>query len=295
MSYQIIQKGNHYTNSSSRDAHKPIVIVDHISAGSMGSMDSWFTSSGNKVSSAHFGVAKDGRIHQYVPIERMAWTQGLTADRIPFATASIIREHYGVNPNKYCIGIEHEGNDGDLTEAQFAATVWLHKYIQSEVLRIYGHKIELSPRYVIGHFQVDPKRKPNCPGPKFPWARLYADLAKSFAVAEPAVPAPAATQAPPKAVQLTVNGSAIRTPETGRIFDDSQVYGALAVMGGIFGVPIRWDNDKKQAFFNGKLISSARIYNGRTYIPVRTIAEAYGAKVKWDGSGPVVDIIKGVK
>lgn len=294
MIYEIIQKGNRHTNSSSRDAHKPIVIVDHISAGSMGSMDNWFTSSGNKVSSAHFGVARDGRIHQYVPIERMAWTQGLTADRIPFATASIIREHYGVNPNKYCIGIEHEGNDGDLTEAQFAATVWLHKYIQAEVLRIYGHKIELTPRYVIGHFQVDPKRKPNCPGPKFPWARLYAELAREVAAVAPPTATPVPEAGLPKSVQIKVNGAAIRTPETGRLFG-GQVYGALAVMGGIFGVPIKWDNETKEASFNGKVIESAQIYNGRAYIPVRTIAEAYGARVKWDGSGPIVDIIKGVK
>lgn len=96
----------------------------------------------------------------------------------------------------------------------------------------------------------------------------------------------------PKSIQLTVNGSAIRTPETGRIFDDGLVYGALSVMGGIFGVPIRWDNAAKAAYFNGKLIGSAKIYDGRAYIPVRIISEAYGAKVIWDGSGPKVDIQK---
>lgn len=96
---------------------------------------------------------------------------------------------------------------------------------------------------------------------------------------------------PPKPVQLTVNGAAIQTPETGRLFD-GQAYGALAVMGGIFGVQIRWDNAQKQAFFNGKLIGSARIYEGRAYIPVRPIAEAYGGRVVWDGLGPKVDIRK---
>ena len=29
---------------------------------------------------------------------------------------------------------------------------------------------------MIGHFQVDPRRKPSCPGKKFPWERLYKEL-----------------------------------------------------------------------------------------------------------------------
>lgn len=173
MSYKIIQKGNQHTNSSSRDGHIPYVIVDHISAGSMGSMDNWFTSSGNKVSSAHFGVSKNGEIHQYVPIERMAWANGLKQWEQQKATAEVVRNNPTLNPNKYTVSIEHEGTDGQLTEAQFAATVWLHKHIQSEVKRLYGRDMLLDSYHVIGHFQVDPKRKPNCPGPKFPWDRLY--------------------------------------------------------------------------------------------------------------------------
>jgi len=74
------------------------------------------------------------------------------------------------------VSIEHEGTDGDLTEEQFAASVWLHKYIAAEVKRIHGQALPLDEQHVIGHFQVDPVRKPNCPGPKFPWARLYQSL-----------------------------------------------------------------------------------------------------------------------
>lgn len=175
MTKTITWMGNDHTNSSDRGGMIPFVIVNHISAGTMSSMDNWFRSAGNEVSSAHFGVAKDGRIHQYVKIERMAWHAGLRHDAIPHATAEVVKKN-PINPNLYSVGIEHEGTDGNLTEAQFESSVWLHKFIQSEVRRIYNRELLLNDHYVIGHFQVDPRRKPFCPGPKFPWARLYEAL-----------------------------------------------------------------------------------------------------------------------
>ncbi|MEO3944115.1 N-acetylmuramoyl-L-alanine amidase [Gorillibacterium sp. CAU 1737] len=175
----IVQKGNSYTNSSSRDGHVPFVIVNHISAGSMTSMDAWFTSPSNTVSSAHYGVSRAGEIHQYVPINRMAWANGLTKETIPKATALIIRQHAPINPNKYTVSIEHEGTDGDLTEDQFQASVWLHRYIADEVKRLYHQELVLDDQHVIGHYQVDPVRKPNCPGPRFPWKRLYQALSQA--------------------------------------------------------------------------------------------------------------------
>ncbi|QHT60677.1 N-acetylmuramoyl-L-alanine amidase [Paenibacillus lycopersici] len=160
--------------------YTPIVIVNHISAGTLSSMDNWFRNPAAEASS-HFGIGRDGTIHQYVRLENAAWTQGLTADAIPRATAPIIRQ-MGVNPNLYCISKEHEGygsngGDGTLTEPQFWASVWLDKYIQSEVERNWRYRIIFGPQTVIGHFQVDPIRKPFCPGPAFPWARTYSELA----------------------------------------------------------------------------------------------------------------------
>ncbi|MCL6605621.1 MAG: N-acetylmuramoyl-L-alanine amidase [Paenibacillus sp.] len=175
---QIIQKGSKHTNFSGRGGHIPIAIVDHISGGTMASMDSWFTSPGNTVSSAHYGVSKAGEIHQYVDITKMAWCNGISIESMPKATAAIIQELAPINPNKYTVSIEHEGTDGTLTEAQFTATVWLHKHISDEVKRLYGKAIILDEKHVLGHFQVDPVRKPYCPGPKFPWSRLY-DALKS--------------------------------------------------------------------------------------------------------------------
>lgn len=71
----------------------------------------------------------------------MAWCNGITVDSIPKAKAAIVKEQAPTNPNKYTISIEHEGMDGSLTEAQFAASVWLHKFISDEVK---GSTVKLS-------------------------------------------------------------------------------------------------------------------------------------------------------
>jgi N-acetyl-anhydromuramyl-L-alanine amidase AmpD len=168
-------------NRSSRAKSIPIAIVNHITAGSLRSVDSWFTSPDNDQSSAHFCIGRNGEIHQYVDIKERAWHAGLAKGASQHATADIIKRFKNVNPNAYTIGIEHEGYkdngiDGTLTEEQFWASVWLHRYIREEVKKIYGRYIDLNPANVIGHFQVDPRRKPNCPGKNFPWDRLYKEL-----------------------------------------------------------------------------------------------------------------------
>lgn len=157
---------------------KPFVIVDHIAEATIGSVDNWFTDPGNDNSSAHFCVGKNGEIHQYVRIEDYAWANGLGTDMWKNAPAPVVRD-MNCNPNYYTVSIEHEGVDGDLTDTQFYATCWLHRYIMDYVKGVYGVTMALGNYNVIGHNQVDPKRKPSCPGGKFPWDRLFAELAKA--------------------------------------------------------------------------------------------------------------------
>jgi N-acetylmuramoyl-L-alanine amidase len=173
----IIWKGNKNTNSSSREGHIPFVIVNHVSVGTMSSMDSWFTSPDNQVSSAHFGVAKNGSIHQYVSIDRMAWANGIPKSQFSRATAKVVADR-NVNPNLYTVSIEHEGHDGALTEPQFQSSVWLHRHIRSYIRQTWGKDVPLDSYHVLGHYQINPVQKPNCPGPNFPWKRLYETLAE---------------------------------------------------------------------------------------------------------------------
>lgn len=172
----IVWRGNQHTNSSSRDGIKPIAIVNHITASTASSCDNWFRDPNNNVSSAHFLVTKKGEVNQYVDIKQMAWANGITVDNMPSATSALVKEKSPTNPNKYTISIEHEGNGEALTDAQLKATIELHKWIIKQVKEIYGVDISVNRKYIIGHSEIDPKRKPNCPGKNFPFDEIIKSL-----------------------------------------------------------------------------------------------------------------------
>ena len=149
------------------------MIVDHISEGSMSSMISWFTSENNKGSSAHFGVSKKGEIYQFVKIEDCAWANGLTSG-IENATAQLVlKRGKDVSPNWYSVSIEHEGvwaeTKGKLTPEQLNASMWLHQYIIDYVKEKFNYEIKPSRKTIIGHFEIDKRQRPNCPGELFPF------------------------------------------------------------------------------------------------------------------------------
>jgi N-acetylmuramoyl-L-alanine amidase len=176
---EIIQKPspNFYAN---RNGQRIRGICNHISVGTLSSMDAWFHNPESNASS-NFGIGRDGTIHQYVQLSDGAWTQGISHEAIGRATAPLIKQ-VNINPNTYLASIEHEGYegngvDGDITDAQFLSTCLVHKYIQDFAQTKYGVAFDLNSYNVLGHFQIDPVRKPFCPGKLFPWARLYSELA----------------------------------------------------------------------------------------------------------------------
>jgi len=122
--------------------------------------------------SAHYLVTKLGDIYQLVKDEDSSWHAG-------FANKPNWKLYDGSNPNYYTIGIEHEClSGGDLTEAQYQASLWLHKHLVKK------HNISVDNNHIIGHFNIDSVNRPNCPGPKFPWTRLFSDLKGSEEVPE---------------------------------------------------------------------------------------------------------------
>lgn len=141
-------------NWGERDGYKPEMIVVHISAGSLTSMDSWFATPGSQAS-AHYGISKDGiTIHQYVDESKMAWANG----RVNNPTFKLYKP--GVNPNKYSISIENEGQDlSKAPEVQLSTLCELIKDIAKR------NNIIISRDTVIGHFQVDAINRPYCPSP----------------------------------------------------------------------------------------------------------------------------------
>lgn len=58
---------------------------------------------------------------------------------------------------------------------------------------------------------------------------------------------------------------------------------------------IQITENKKEAYVNGRKVilnKSARIHSGRLYVPVRFVAESFGAKVGWDNTYYIVQINK---
>ena len=173
--------GNSYTNQSGRRGCVPIIIVDHITEGSCSSCINWFTSTGNYVSSAHFLVCKSGKVFQFVEIERCAWANGLAKKNIYKATSKVVRS-MKVSPNWKSVTVEHEGiynqTYGALTSLQLASTIKLHEYIIAYVKDAYGHTIKDDRDHIIGHCEVSPSRKPNCPGKLYPFTKVIEGLNK---------------------------------------------------------------------------------------------------------------------
>ena|ERR1035437_7143402 len=138
-----------------RSGYKPEIIVLHIMDGTLSGTDSWFADKVSQVSS-NYGIGFNGEIHQYVKDEDTAWCQGL---KIPPINKPLFKLYKpNTNPNDYCLSIEHEGNDLSIVhEAQINASVAL---IQSLCAK---WNIPIDRDHIIGHYEIDPIRKPNCP------------------------------------------------------------------------------------------------------------------------------------
>jgi len=163
----------------------PDIIVCHITEGAFGGAVSWITNPISRVS-YHFVVAKDGRIVQAVPITDTAWANGTTNSNDTrdnrHSRLQAVRDRR-TNANAYTISIGHEGHsgqtNGNLTLEQLNATVDLINHIKAEVRRIYG--IEIPNENIVGHSDITPHWRPNCPGQGFPFDEIIDRLGKESA------------------------------------------------------------------------------------------------------------------
>ena len=177
-----------------RQGWTPDIIVCHITEGAFAGAVSWITNPASRVS-YHYVVARDGRIVQAVGIEDTAWANGTTtgADNRGnrHSRLALVRER-GANANSYTISIGFEGRSsetaGRLDQAQFEAGVWMIAFIREEVARIYG--AEIPAENIVGHADIVPRWKPNCPGREFPFEEIRASI---FAMQE--APSPWAQEA----------------------------------------------------------------------------------------------------
>jgi len=170
-----IWKGAHHDNYGiGRLGYKVEAIVIHLMDGTLAGTDSWFNASlaerqhaqpGAQVSSAHYGIGKDGSLHQYVQEPDRAFHAG----RVQGQTWK--NPKLGViNTNHWTIGIEHEGHPGDeWPDAMYRASAELVAQIAGR----YGFAI--SRDTVVGHHEIFAPKV--CPGPN-------ADLNKLVTMAQ---------------------------------------------------------------------------------------------------------------
>lgn len=166
-------------NQGSREGWKPDVIVFHIADGTYGGTISWLKNPKSQVS-AHFVLGKEGQVTQLVPLDRMAWCNGTSLkqgdSRYYGKAASGLVKIRTTNANYYTVSIECEGfyreTHGTLSDAQLTGAVQLVQWIRAELKRIYGVEIPLDRQHIIGHDEVTPITKPNCPGEQFPFEEI---------------------------------------------------------------------------------------------------------------------------
>ena len=149
-----------------------MAIVDHVAQGTKAGLDATFGNPNSQVS-AHFGVMRDGSIHQYVEEEDSAWGAGILNqpdDTLPWLPQAGPAQ--GQRVNQWVISIEHEGYSGEpLTPEQFRATVMLHHVL------IDKWAIPLDQDHIVGHYRLDSINRRACPGAAFPWGELFQQLA----------------------------------------------------------------------------------------------------------------------
>jgi N-acetyl-anhydromuramyl-L-alanine amidase AmpD len=153
--------------------------VIHIMAGTLHGTDLWF---GNSVSavSAHYGVGKNGEIHQYVREEDTAFHAG-SVDAPSWTAIHKTANGKFINPNYYTIGIEHEGfPDDDWPEAQRASSVELIAEIAAR------WHIPLDALHVIRHHEI--RRSKPCPGSTAPIDELIRRASAAISLPSPSAP-----------------------------------------------------------------------------------------------------------
>lgn len=184
MDIKEIKSANKYKG---RNGWVPDLIVCHITEGNFDGAVSWLCKESTEASS-HFVVAKDGRVVQLVPLEDGSWCNGTStnvSDKRYYgkSTLDVVKERK-TNANYYTVTIEHEAfskDGGALTDEQINATVELIKHIKNEIKRIYNTEIALDRSHIVGHYEINPITKPNCPGNKFPFDEIIKRL-NNFAV-----------------------------------------------------------------------------------------------------------------
>jgi hypothetical protein len=164
-----------------RGGIKPEAIVLHIAEGPLSAVDSWFNQPHGVLgpSSAHFCVAKDGRLHQYVNTGNTAFANGIIE---PGFTASLVNDNAGINPNRWTISIEHEGSSGDpVPPAQLDTSTRLTAWLfQNRLFNSGATGVAVDRDHILRHADISPNSREHCPGWSEPFIADYIATVRSL-------------------------------------------------------------------------------------------------------------------
>jgi hypothetical protein len=167
--------GLHLTGgNTSRDLEGPATV-------------NWFMNSNSGVS-ADYVVFFDGTIICTVDRDNgfWSWSNGIDFSNYNFNQSSpqiaqIIKDNWGTNPNTYLVSIEVAGNSGDrYSDAQLES---IGKIIRRESAY---HGFAINEYTVIGHYQISPDIRANCPGAEN--VRLSIESANKITPVTPVTP-----------------------------------------------------------------------------------------------------------
>jgi hypothetical protein len=175
-------------------------VVLHVMEGTLAGCTAWFNDPAARAST-HFAVGKDGAIVQYVDLADTAYAHG--AVEVASAGAPrLLRENAGINPNRFLVGIEHEGwsGRGDMTPAMFASSTSLTAWLFAAVFAREGATgVRVDREHILRHGEISPRSRTRCPGyPETTITRYVERVAALVGQAAAGAPAPA-----PESSELT--------------------------------------------------------------------------------------------
>ena len=134
--------------ATGRDGTPITGIVLHVMDGTLAGTDAWFANPTAKVS-AHYGIGRNGEIHQYVDEADTAWHAG----------------DWGANLST--IGIEHEGRQSGHAPYWAPTLEQLLVSVQLAASICNRHGITPNLDTLLRHSEINPDHA-LCPGPGFP-------------------------------------------------------------------------------------------------------------------------------
>jgi hypothetical protein len=233
--------------------------------GTLDGTDSWFKNTTSGVS-AHFGVGRDGSVHQYVLEEDTAWANG----RKDTPDTAWLANFPAVNPNYWTISIEHEGYPNqELTPEQKAATIELHKYLVAKF------NIPVDDVHITGHFRIDSVSRSECPGPHFPWADIFNALKPA-----PVNPAPTIEKVPYDSNQFKYLAGLAKGTDGQAEWAKGELAKMMYNVTG--GATVSYGDKQTQAVNIGN----------RVFVPVADILDLIGVGYAWDDVNKNVKVVK---